>query len=52
MRSNSDRPDAILDSLEPLEVFLGGVPFRDLIEPAYAELSATQIDEPDAEQSE
>lgn len=32
------RPDAVLDGLEPLEVLIARVPFRELIKPAYEQL--------------
>lgn len=44
-----DRPDAVLDSLEPLDVLVGNIPFRDMIQPAYAELVASPSEEADGE---
>jgi hypothetical protein len=36
-----DRPDAVLDALAPLEVQVGGVPFVELIRPAYERIVTT-----------
>jgi uncharacterized Zn finger protein len=36
--ADPDRPDAVLDGLEALDVLVAGHPFRDLIKPAYDEL--------------
>ncbi len=36
--TDPDRPDAVLDGLEPLAVLIARVPFRELIKPAYEEL--------------
>lgn len=47
--SDVDRPDAVLDSLEPLDVLVGSIPFRDLLQPAYAELVASRSEEEDEE---
>jgi hypothetical protein len=46
-----DRPDAVLDSLEPLDVLVGNIPFRDMIQPAYAEMVASRSEEADGERS-
>lgn len=38
---DADHPDAVLDGLEPLEVLVARVPFRELVAPAYEALLAS-----------
>lgn len=42
---DTDRPDAVLDSLESLEVLVARIPFRELIRPAYEHLLAIDSEE-------
>ena len=37
-----DRPDAVLDGLEELDVSVAGVPFREVIRPAYESMSGAE----------
>lgn len=37
--ANAERPDAVLDGLEPLDVRIGGTPFVELLRPLYRDLS-------------
>lgn len=39
-----DRPDAVLDAAEPLEVLLGGVRFTELLRPAYAHIVLDELE--------
>lgn len=43
--ADTDRPDAVLDGLEPLEVLVARIPFRELIRPAYEHLLAIDSEE-------
>lgn len=43
--ADADRPDAVLDGLEPLEVLVARIPFRELIRPAYERLLASDSEE-------
>ena len=45
--ADGDDPDAVLDGLEPLEVFVARIPFRELIRPAYEQLTATESEKPE-----
>lgn len=42
-----DRPDAVLDGLEQLDVLVARAPFRELIRPAYEQLLASRSEESD-----
>lgn len=41
-----DRPAAVLDGMEPLDVLIAGVPLRDRITPAYEALSTMAAEDP------
>lgn len=48
--ADPDRPDAVLDGLEALDVLVAGLRFRELLRPAYEQLLASISDEPESAQ--
>ncbi len=47
--SSHGGPIPLAGEIEPLDVLVGSIPFRDLIQPAYAELATSRREEADKE---